>query len=228
MTLTHACMTARNDNAPETTAGELLIDRARRTPGRTVLTEAARRGAPPRRWTFEALREDAAVLAVALLSRFEPGERIALWAPACPEAILLRFAAGFAGLVLVMAEPVPEMGEMARVVDLSGSVGLFVMSGGDSRLISRFAALGAPVLREVVDLADRRALFAKRRCIDGLPEVWPDDAALIRYAANRCGVLKPDTFTHRELAESMKAWLDGDTPAQVGGPASTRRVAAVA
>src|ERR1700677_3768871 len=105
MTLAQASLAARNDSAAhETTVGDLLIDCARRTPYRRVLGDARVRGAPPRSWTCEALRDDAATLAVALLSRFEPEERIAVWAPACPEAMVLQFAAAFAGLVLVTVD----------------------------------------------------------------------------------------------------------------------------
>jgi fatty-acyl-CoA synthase len=213
MTPSHACLTARHEDAAHgTTAGDLLVEWARRTPYRIALTEAGARGAPARHWTCEALRDDAATLAVALLSRFAPGERIAVWAPPCPEAVLLQFAAAFAGLTLAMIDPACDLAELPGVLDHSGAVGLFMMTGKGGRASARRAVSGAAALREVVDLADQWALFAKRRCVDGLPDVRPGDSAQIRYAAGGSGPPRGETVRQGDLADALRGAISGGRP----------------
>jgi fatty-acyl-CoA synthase len=214
MTPSHACLAARNqDAAQETTAGDILIEWARRTPYRIALTEGGARGArPSRSWTCEALRDDAATLAVALLSRFPPGERIAVWAPPCPEGVLLQFAAAFAGLTLAMIDPACDAGELARILDHSGAAGLFILTGKAGRASARRAAKRVDALREVVDLADRRALFAKHRCVDGLPDVRPGDPAQIRYAASGSGPPRGETVPQGDLADALRGAISGRRP----------------
>jgi fatty-acyl-CoA synthase len=215
MTLPHSCLTARNDNAPrDITVGDVLIEWARRTPSRIAVADVAPHGpphgAPPRSWTCEALRDDAATLAVALLSRYEPGARIALWAPTCPEAVVLQFAAAFAGLVVVTIDPTLPAADMAEIVERSGSAGLFVMSDRHGRRLSRAAAKAPRSLREIVDLADRRSLFAKTRSVDGLPQVRPGDPAEIRYPAGRATT--GEAILHRDLADALRGAHDVAAP----------------
>jgi len=213
MTPSHARLAARNEDAARgTTAGDILIEWARRTPYRIALTEAGARGAPSRSWTCEALRDDAATLAVALLSRFAPGERIAVWAPPCPEGVLLQFAAAFAGLTLAMIDPACDVGDLPRILDHSGAAGLFMMTGKGGRASARRAASRADALREVVDLADRWALFAKRRCVDGLPDVRPGDPAQIRYAASGSGPPRGEMVPHGDLANALRGAISGGRP----------------
>src|SRR5262245_47689235 len=58
-----------------------------------------------RRWTFTELLADAERTARALLARFGPGERVAVWAPNVPEWLLLEFGVALAGLTLVTVNP---------------------------------------------------------------------------------------------------------------------------
>jgi fatty-acyl-CoA synthase len=216
MTLPYARLAARNDNAArETTVGDVLIEWARRTPFRTACADANFGGGrlgdgPPRAWTFEALRDDAATLAGALLSRYEPGERIALWAPPCAEGVLLQFAAALAGLVLVRIDPAWPARGMARILEISESAGLFVLAESHGGQLGRAAEHAPPALRETVDLADRWALFAKHRCVDGLPEVSPSDPAEILYPAPRSAAPSGETILHRDLAELLRRARLGD------------------
>lgn len=72
----------------ETTVGGVLREAAARWPEREALVEADG-GATGRRWTYAELLEEAELLAGALLTRFAPGEKIAVWAPNAPEWVLL-------------------------------------------------------------------------------------------------------------------------------------------
>jgi len=78
----------------ETTTHRVLVDQAARTPDAIALVDADGPAEAGRVWTYAELRDGAARLAVALLSRFEPGERIAVWAPNSAEWVVLQFAAG--------------------------------------------------------------------------------------------------------------------------------------
>jgi len=205
MNLPLARLAARNDNAArETTVGDILIEWARQTPFGVAVADGGLGGAAPRVWTFDAMRDDAAILAVALLSRYDPGERIALWAPRCAESMLLQFASALAGLVLVRIDTAWPARAMARILELSGSSGLFVMGDGHRDPLSQAAEHAPPALRETVDLADRRALFAKHRCVDGLPEVRPDDPAEIRYPAPHSEAPSGEIVLHRDLANALR------------------------
>ena len=203
MSLPYPPAVARNDNAAST-AGDVLIDWARRNPCRVVLAGAGARGTPPRSWTCEALRDDAATLAVALLSRFAPGERIAVWSPPRPEGVLLQFAAAFAGLTLVAIDPACLPGELTEILDHAGAVGLFMVTEERRRAPAHRAACAVSAVREVVDLTDQRNVFAKRRCVDGLPEVRSLDPAQIRYAAGGKGALRGEVVLHRDLADALR------------------------
>lgn len=212
MTPSPACNAICNDDATEaTTVSDVLIRWARRTPYRIALTDTGASGAPPRSWTCEALRDDAATLAVALLSRFAPGERIAVWVPPRPEAVLLQFAAALAGLTLVAIDPACLGGELIEILDHSGAVGLFTMTGGGGRAPPRGVASAAAALREVVELSDRRTLFAKRRCVDGLPDVRPLDLAQIRYPAGEGGSPTGEAIAHGDLADALREALVNGT-----------------
>ena len=58
-----------------------------------------------RQWTYSELYVEAQRTARALLSRFKPGERVAVWAQNLPEWVMLEFGAGLAGRGLVTVKP---------------------------------------------------------------------------------------------------------------------------
>jgi len=109
----------------DTTVGSLLREAALDAPDRVGLIA----GAPGdlRRWTFAELLRDAERVAGALLSRFDPGERVAAWAPNLPEWVLLEYGAGLAGVVLVTVNPAYQRRELAYVLGQSGASGIFLV-----------------------------------------------------------------------------------------------------
>src|SRR5271167_746964 len=94
---------ARDESQPvdETTVGGILYATADARPGKVAIIEGCADRAARRQWTYGQLRDDAERAARALCERFEPGERIAVWAPNIPEWIILEFGAALAGLTLV-------------------------------------------------------------------------------------------------------------------------------
>ena len=89
----------------DTTVGSVLREAAAQWPDREALVEADG-STTGRRWTYAGLLADSERLAGALLTRFKPGERVALWAPNTPEWILIEYAFALAGWRLY-AGPVP-------------------------------------------------------------------------------------------------------------------------
>src|ERR1700728_2693625 len=63
---------------------------------------------------------------VALLTRFTPGMRVAVWAPNRPEWVILEFGAALAGLTLVTVNPAYQGEELAHVLGHSEADGLFM------------------------------------------------------------------------------------------------------
>jgi fatty-acyl-CoA synthase len=75
-----------------------------------------------RRWRYADLLAEAEQVARALLGRFAPGERIAVWANNIPEWVVLELAAALAGLTLVTVNPALRGGEIRHVLGQSRSV----------------------------------------------------------------------------------------------------------
>jgi len=80
-----------------------------------------------RRWTFAEMLADSERVAAALLARFSPGERVAVWAPNLPEWVLLEFGAALAGMVLVTVNPAYQRHELAYVLGQSGAAGIVLV-----------------------------------------------------------------------------------------------------
>src|SRR5215216_4862788 len=108
----------------ELTSGALLREVADRVPERPALVE----GTPERRaWTYAQLLDEAERAARALLTRFEPGERVAVWANNLPEWVILQLAAGLAGITVVTVSPALRERELAHVLGKSKVAGVFMV-----------------------------------------------------------------------------------------------------
>ena len=197
----------RDDAVLDTTVGGVLRAQAGQTPDAEALVEAGLSGEIGRRWTYAALLADAERLARALLSRYRPGERIAVWAPNIPEWVLLEYAAGLAGLVLVTANPAYRPRELKFVLEQSRSVGLFMVRefrGNPMAAIAAEVARELPALREVVDLEDAAALFAGEAPDRPLPRVDPGAPLQIQYTSGTTGFPKGAVLHHRGVTNNAR------------------------
>ena len=137
----------------EMTFGDLLRSAAEKAPDRIALVAGVPDPAMRRKWTYSELYGEAQRTARALLSRFKPGERIAVWAQNVPEWIMLEFGAGLAGMVLVTVNPGFRANEVEYVLKQSRSAGIFVINSfrGNPMLETVHAvAARCPELREIV------------------------------------------------------------------------------
>jgi len=203
----------------ELTTGGLLRQAAAEAPDRLALAEAVPQGAASlsgaartdREWTYAQLLAEAETCAQFLLTRFAPGERIAVWAPNIPEWVILQYGAALAGLILVTANPALRAAELSYVLRQSGSAGVFYTAafrGTDMRGILESVSPHLADLREQICFADWevevRSRPAKRR---KLPDVAAGDPAQIQYTSGTTGLPKGALLHHRGLVNNARFFM---------------------
>src|ERR1041384_1408078 len=82
------------------------------------------------RWTYRELGERVDAFAAGLLALgFEPGDRVAIWAPNRAEWVVTQFATAKAGLILVNINPAYRMFELQYALNKVGCKALITASG---------------------------------------------------------------------------------------------------
>src|SRR6266702_1104389 len=104
----------------------------------------------PRDWSSDVCSSD---LARGLLTRFSPGEPVAVWAGNGADWVLLEFAAALAGLTLVTVNPAYQAEELTHVLGHSGARGVFLRGGAQAEILTHVRGR-LPRLREVITLGD--------------------------------------------------------------------------
>jgi fatty-acyl-CoA synthase len=184
------------------TVGDLLREAAADSPDRVGLVA----GAPgdDRRWTFAEMLEESRRVAAALLARFEPGERVAIWAPNVPEWVLLEYGAALAGVVLVTVNPAYRQEELAYVLGQSAAAGILLVPewrGNPMQASVDAVRAELPDLREVIPLTEWAQACADSRP-GRLPLVGADDAAQIQYTSGTTGFPKGALLRHGGLTDN--------------------------
>lgn len=206
--LTESLVPPQDDDViKETTVGGLLREVAKQQPTAPALIEVDIEGQLGRTWTYGELLADSENLALALASRFGPGERITVWAPNTPEWLLLEYACALAGITLVTANPAYQPPELRYVLEQSGSAGLFSVEsyrGNPMADIAVEACRGLDAIREIVDMDDHAALYRHGTRAPALPQVLPGDAAQIQYTSGTTGFPKGAVLHHRGLTNNAR------------------------
>ena len=147
--------------------------------------------------------------AAALLDRFQPGERIAVWALNLPEWLLLEFGAGLAGLTLVTVNPALRERELLHILANSGAVGLFLVpEHRGNAMESALAEIRPrlPALRHVVRFGEWDEFLNSTRGDVRLPAVGPDAIAQVQYTSGTTGVPKGVLMHRRGLTNAARLW----------------------
>ncbi len=190
----------------ELTFGDLLRQAADAAPARLALITGVPDPAQRRQWTYAQLYREAQRTARALLARFKPGERVAVWAQNIPEWVMLEFGAGMAGMVLVTVNPSFRAKEVEYVLKQSRSAGVFVVNSfRDNPMLetARAVAPSCPELREIICFDDWPAFIAAGddETIE-LPAVRPSDPVMIQYTSGTTGFPKGALLSHRGLVNN--------------------------
>jgi fatty-acyl-CoA synthase len=186
----------------EVTVCELLRHAAATVPDRLALVDCVEDVAARKTWTYAEFVADAERTARALLTRFEPGDRIALWAPNSAEWIVLQQGVAMAGMVLVALNPAYRAREMEFVVKQSGAVALFCVSsyrGFDMRGLATTVQEKLPALREVIAMEEWDAFLASGDPATELPEIGPFDMIQVQYTSGTTGFPKGAMLHHMGL-----------------------------
>lgn len=192
----------------DTNIGDALGDAARRWPEAIALVEYLP-GGYGRRWTFAELLGEAQQVARALLARFAPGERVAIWSSNRPEWVLCEFGAALAGITLVTANPAYLAAELTYVLGQSKAAGLIVepqVRGRDLLSIARDAQRELPALRAIVSTGAWSEFVDEGDPAVSLPEVKPGDVAQIQYTSGTTGFPKGTLLTHVGLANNGRLY----------------------
>jgi acyl-CoA synthetase (AMP-forming)/AMP-acid ligase II len=178
------------------TVGGLLRETAGRAPDTLALV------AGDREWTYAALLEQSERAAHALLARFEPGERVAIWANNIPEWVILELAAGLAGMTIVTVNPALRAQELAHVLGQSRADGIFLVPSYRGSPMAEMLEEVRGDLREVISFTDWDAFCdAPPR---SLPDVDPGAAAQIQYTSGTTGRAKGAVLHHRGIVNNAR------------------------
>jgi acyl-CoA synthetase (AMP-forming)/AMP-acid ligase II len=188
------------------TLGGLLVEAAETAPDRVALIAGVADPAARRQWTYVDLLEEAQRVARALRAHFEPGERVAVWAPNVPEWVLLEFGCAMAGIVLVTVNPAFRAHELQYVLTQSRSAGLFVVPefrGNPMLATAEEVRPECPDLREIIRFDRWDDFVADAAGFTGeLVEPDPSDPVMIQYTSGTTGFPKGALLHHRGLVNN--------------------------
>ncbi|OJY39831.1 AMP-binding protein [Pseudonocardia sp. 73-21] len=190
----------------ETVAG-MLRRAASEVPDRVALVDAVADPTLRRSWTYAELLADAERIARALLSRFGPGERVAIWAPNCAEWLVVQHGVSLAGMVLVPVNPAYRQAELEYVLTQSRAAVLLhadAYRGFDMAAAVEAARGGAPALRQTVSLSDWDAYLGSGDPAAALPEITPDDHLQIQYTSGTTGFPRGALLHHRGIVNASR------------------------
>ncbi|GLU48849.1 AMP-binding protein [Nocardiopsis ansamitocini] len=176
-------------------------------PDRDALVDAA----SGRHWTYA--RFDGAVEEVALgllAAGVAAGDRVGIWAPNCPEWVLVQYATARIGAVMVTVNPAYRAHELEYVLNQAG-VRLLVSyrrhKTSDYRALVDQVRPACPELRDVVYVADptwqrlieRGARLSPALLAEREAALRPDDPINIQYTSGTTGFPKGATLSHRNI-----------------------------
>ncbi len=191
----------------ESTVGGVLRSAAAAAPEGLALTAGVADPGARRQWTYAELLDDVERAARSLVGQFEPGEHVAIWAHNIPEWVILEYAIGLAGLVLVTVNPALRPDEVKYVLAQSKTAGLFHVDAYREQSLAGIVEALAPELpdlRTVVSFSEWDEFLGAGDPAAALPEVSPDDPAQIQYTSGTTGFPKGARLHHRGITNNAR------------------------
>lgn len=188
------------DIVRDVTIGDLLREAAQISGNHIALVDGVPDPALRRRWTYTELLEAAEQVAYALLARFNPGDRIAVFSPNCPEWVMLQYGTALAGMVLVPANPAYREAELTAMLQDCGAVALFhADSWRDSDISAMTASIRETALPDlaVFSFLHWDAFLASADTSIPMPLVQPGDPVMIQFTSGTTGRPKGAILHHR-------------------------------
>ena len=196
----------------EITIGQALEEAAAQRPDGIALIKGCEDPAARREWTYAELLAESQTAAKALLSQFDPGDRIAVWAPNIPEWVILEYACALAGMILVTVNPSFQPEELRYVLQNSKSTALFTMNEfRGNRMMKHAQSVESECehLQQVFPFEHwDEFLNTGRESQAELPDVLPGDAVMIQYTSGTTGFPKGALLHHRGLYNNGAHTLD--------------------
>ena len=188
------------------TIGGLLREVADQVPERIALIAGTPDPVDRREWTYAELVVDAERAARAIRADFEPGERLAVWAPNVPEWMILEFGCAMAGVILVTVNPAFQARELQYVLTQSRSAGLMVLPefrGNPMLATATEVQPECPDLREIIRLDQWEDFLSDGDTWNGeLVDPDPLDPCMIQYTSGTTGFPKGALLFHRGLVNN--------------------------
>jgi fatty-acyl-CoA synthase len=186
----------------DATLGELLREAAAVVPDRLALVDGVEDPSARQEWTYAEFLQDAERTARALLKRFQPGDRVAIWAPNSAHWIILQQGISLAGMILVAANPAYRSRELEHILSNSGAAGLFYVDsyrGLDLAAVVDELSPRLPALTDVVRFSDWHQFLESGDPDQQLPAVSPLDPIQIQYTSGTTGFPKGALLHHKGL-----------------------------
>jgi fatty-acyl-CoA synthase len=184
------------------TLPELLRGATEASPDRLALVYGAADPGDRRHWTYREFLAETESAARGLLARFEPRDRIAIWAPNSAEWVILQQAIAMAGMIVVAINPAYRAHELEYVLRQSGAVGLFLIGsyrGVDLHEIVESVRSETPALRELVSFEEWDEFLASGDPDRAFPKVHPTDPVQIQYTSGTTGFPKGALLHHKGI-----------------------------
>ena len=184
------------------TLPELLRGAAAAQPDRLALVDAVPDPAQRRHWTYSEFLAETESVARALLGRFRPGDRIAIWAPNSAEWVILQQAIAMAGMIVVAINPAYRAHELQYVLAQSGATGMFYATeyrGVDLRAVVAEVRPDAPELTQLITMDEWDSFRASGDPELKFPPVAPTDPVQIQYTSGTTGFPKGALLHHKGI-----------------------------
>ncbi len=199
----------RDANPVKMALGDLIHQVANQHPDREAVVYACHQEVENVRWTYRQLDNMATTLAHGLLAEgYQPGDKIAIWAPNSPEWILLEYALAKAGLVTVALNPLYKKAELEYALISSEVKGIFhadSVGGYSLRAMIDEVRVKTPDLKSVYSITGdipQRLNNSHHSTI--LPTVDPDSCLMIQYTSGTTGPPKAAQLSHRGIATTAR------------------------